>query len=255
MKSKIMLILSLLFLTYAVQAQNADEILAKYFENTGGIKKWKNLKTIKMDGTFPTPQGDFDFTIYRKSPDMVKLQVEVHGQVIVPQAYDGEVAWAANPMMGGGDPQKLPEEATQEVAANAEFQDAFIDYKKKGHEVSYEGIEEVDSMKVYVLKLEKNKNNDKSNMTEYHYFDTKQYWPVMIKTTALSGPAQGAESRTYLHDYQKTKAGLTMPYRIETKVNGQTVNEIVIDKIEINEKISDNVFAFPGNSSDSKDGE
>lgn len=255
MKSKILVMLSLLFLSFAVQAQNADEILAKYFENTGGIKNWKKLKTIKMDGTFPTPQGDFDFTIYRKSPDRWKLQVDVQGQTIVPQAYDGEIAWAANPMMGGGDPQKLPEEVAKEVAVNAEFQDAFIDYKKKGHEVTFEGTEEVDSIKAYVLKLEKNKNNDKSKITEYHYFDTDQYVPVMIKTTARSGSAQGSESETYLSDYKKTEAGLSMPHRIETKVNGQTVNEVIIDKITVNEEINDAVFAFPGDASAPKDGE
>lgn len=255
MKSRILVMWSLLFLTYAAQAQNADEILAKYFENTGGIKAWKNLKTIKMDGTFPTPQGDFSFTIYRKSPDMVKLQVDVQGQTIVPQAYDGETAWAANPMMGGGDPQKLPDEAAKEVAANSEFQDAFIDYKKKGHEVTFEGTEEVDGVKTYVLKIEKNKNNDKSKMTEYHYFDAEQYVPIMVKTTAQAGPAQGAESETYLGDYKKAEGGLIMPHRIETKVNGQTVNEIVINKIALNEKISDEVFVFPGDSNDSKDGE
>ncbi len=252
MKYKILLIAAWLLLAFAGQAQDVDEVLSKYFENTGGKKTWQKLKTIKMDGKFPTPQGDFNFTMYKKSPDLIKLQVDVQGQTIVPQAYDGETAWAANPMMGGGEPQALPNDVAREVAANAEFEDALLDYKKKGHEVTFEGEEEVAGVQTYVLKLEKNKNNEKGKMTEYYYFDTEKYIPVMVKTTAQAGPAQGSESETYLSDYQKTKGGLMMPHHIETKVNGQTVNQIIIEKIALNEEISDEVFAFPKESTDNK---
>lgn len=224
-----------------VHAQSVDEVLTNYFKNTGGLKAWKKLKTVTMQGEYPSPQGSFVFTIYKKSPNMIKLVVDVNGHDIIPQAYDGETAWTLNPMMGSDGPQRLPETVAREVAANAEFQDAFIDYKKKGHEASYEGTEEINGVNTYVLKLERNKNNGKAAFTEFHYFDTENYLPIMIKIMASSGQ----ESLTYLSDYQKTNGKLIMPFVVESKIDGKTISKIMFEKIMLNKKIKDDVFTFP----------
>ena len=47
MKKFFLLALVLLAASFS-NAQTADEILAKYFENTGGVDKWKTLSGIKM---------------------------------------------------------------------------------------------------------------------------------------------------------------------------------------------------------------
>ena len=222
-------------------AQSVEEVLTHYYKNTGGLKAWRNLKTMVLQGVYPSPQGSYGFTIYKKTPDKIKLVVNIGKHEIIPQAYDGTTAWTLNPMIGGDAPRQLPETVAHEVAANAEFQDAFINYQQKGHEVTYVGIEELDSVETYVLKLEKNKHNDKDDLTEFHYFDAKSYLPILIKTTTLAGQ----ESLTYLSNYRKTDGRLIMPFAIENKIAGQTVNKIIFEKIILNRKIKDAVFAFP----------
>lgn len=243
MTRKIALTLFTVMMVFAVRAQTADEILNKYFENTGGLAKWKAIKSFKMDGKAPTPQGDFPITIYAKAPNKLKVVVSVQGQELVQGAYDGVTAWALNPFAGGTDPVKLDDEQAKEIK-DQQVEDDFIDYAKKGHTVTLEGKEEVDGVQCYKVKLEKNKNNDKEDITRIYYFDSENYVPVMYKSYILSGPQKGTEVQNFVSDYQET-SGVMMPYFIEQKVNGQSMSKIVVEKISINDTIEDSVFAFP----------
>ncbi len=228
---------------FCVNAQTADEILAKYFENTGGLAKWKDVKSVKIEAKAPTPQGDFPIVIYSKAPNKTKVVVNVQGKELVQAAYDGETAWNLNPFAGGTDPVKLDEEQTKELREQ-EVEDSFIDYKKKGHEVALEGKEEIDGVQCYKIKLEKNKNNEKDDITEFIYFDTENYVPIMRKSFIRSGPMKGQEIQSYMSDYQEVD-GLMMPFALEQKMNGNTISKVVIEKYSVNENIDDSVFAFP----------
>jgi hypothetical protein len=44
------IVIAFMFVTLGISAQSVDEILAKYFENTGGIQNWRNLKSLKFIG-------------------------------------------------------------------------------------------------------------------------------------------------------------------------------------------------------------
>ncbi|MFM7486016.1 MAG: outer membrane lipoprotein-sorting protein, partial [Cytophagales bacterium] len=51
MKLKSVLTMLAVVCFVAAKAQTADEIIAKYHENTGGVEKWKALQGIKMTAT------------------------------------------------------------------------------------------------------------------------------------------------------------------------------------------------------------
>jgi hypothetical protein len=48
MKLKSVLTMAAMIFFVAANAQTADEIIAKYFENTGGLDKWKAVQGVKM---------------------------------------------------------------------------------------------------------------------------------------------------------------------------------------------------------------
>ena len=237
--------LAALLLSIGAQAQSADDIIAQYFENTGGMDKWTSLKCIESKGVAPSPQGDFDFTVYNKAPNKTKIVVDVQGKTLIPQAYDGEVAWGLNPFAGGTTAQKVPEEMAWTIADQAEFEPVYINYAKKGHEISLEGEETVDGAETYKLKVVKNKNNDKPEITEYHFFDKENMVPIMIRTSVLVGPSKGMETESYMSDYQETDYGIYMPFYIENRSNGQVNQKIVIKEVVINGEMDDSIFAFP----------
>lgn len=244
LKKLFFLITALLIVCFA-QAQSIDEILQNYYENTGGIDKWKSMESMKATGTTPTPQGDLGFVMYGKKPNKIKIEVNVAGKTMIPQAYDGKTAWMLNPM-AGDQAQKLPETQAKMIADEASFEDDFIDYKQKGHTVELEGSEEIDGVDTYKVKLTKNANNDKTERVEYHFFDKENYVPIMTRTTITEGQGAGTTVETYMSDYQETDFGLMLPYYIETEYNGQTRQKVVINEYMINTDIDDSEFDFPG---------
>ncbi|MFZ6011533.1 MAG: outer membrane lipoprotein-sorting protein [Bacteroidota bacterium] len=244
MKRKLVLTLVAVVAALFVKAQTADEILAKYFENTGGKDKWKALKSMKATGKVNFQNMDFPITIFETTPVKQRTVIQVQGVEIV-QAYDGTDAWMVNPLQGGTAAVKLSDDEAKEFKDN-EFEDEFIDYKSKGHTVEFLGSEEVDGVKCYKIQLVKNKNNDKEDVTEIHYFDSENYVPIMRVTYARSGPAKGQEVKMYLSDYQDVN-GLMMPFFMESKLNGQTFQKVTIEKVTLDEPMEDSLFAFPKN--------
>lgn len=238
----ITLVLIVMLVSTAAMAQNADAILAKYFENIGGLDKWKNIKSMKSTGKMSMSGLELPLEMEAKSPAMMRLTIDVQGQKII-QATDGTTAWLLNPLQGGMEPMKLPDDMAKELN-DRKFEIEFIDYQKKGHEVTLEGEEEIDGVKCYKIKLVKNKNNDQEDVTEIHYFDKETYVPIMMISYARSGPMKGAEARTYFSDYQEVD-GVMIAFFTEVKANGQTIQKLVLEKVLLNVPIEDAVFAFP----------
>lgn len=242
MKKGLLFTLVIFLLGTSLQAQTADQILEKYFENTGGIAKWKELQSQKVSGNMSMQGMDLPFTMTSKIPNKQRMEIQVQGMQII-SAYDGTEAWMVNPFATGTEPVKITGDEAKEMTER-NFEDEFIDYKSKGHEVILAGTEEVDGVKCYKIQFVKNKNNDKEDVTEFHFFDAENYVPIMIVSYARSGPMKGTESKTYISDYQEIN-GLMIPFSTETKVDGQTVMKMSFQKVSLNESVDDTIFAFP----------
>ena len=242
MKLKSVLTMAAMIFFVAANAQTADEIIAKYHENTGGVDKWKALKTMKVNGKMTMQGMDLSFSMTTKIPNKQFMKISVQGQEII-QAYDGKDAWAINPFASGKEPVKLTPEQSKEMT-DRKMEDEFIDYKKKGHEVKLLGKEVVDGTSCYKIELVKNKFNDEEDVTEIFYFDAENYVPIMTASFVRSGPMKGQESKTYMSDYQDVN-GLMMPFATETKMNGQTLQKMTFEKVLLNESVDDTTFAYP----------
>ncbi len=242
MTRKFLLPALLIVFGLSASAQSADDILSKYFKTIGTVEKWKALQSMKTNGNMNMQGMDFPLTLYAKRPNKMYMRIQIQGMEIV-QAYDGTDAWMINPFGGGKDPVKMtPDESKEMTERN--FEDDFIDYKTKGHEVTMLGTEEIEGVKCYKVQLVKNKNNDKEDVTEIHYFDSENYVPIMVIGYARSGPMKGTETRTYLSDYQEV-GGLMMPFSMEVKVGGMTIQKMTYQKVNFNESIDDKMFAYP----------
>jgi len=250
MKKATFLFLASFFVSALLIGQSADDIISKYLENNGGVENMKSMKSMKMTGILPTPQGDFPFTLLKKSPDKMKTIIDFQGTTFIPQAYDGEIAWTLNPFTGSNEPEELPEEMLEMLKEQAIFEDPVIDYKEKGHEITLEGKEDVDGVEAYKLKMVRNKNNDKAESTEYYFFDTEFYFPIMIRSTVNTGTNESQEIEQYLGDYREIEGGYLIPFHMESRMNGQVAQEINFESVEINVDIPDEEFAFPGNNNE-----
>jgi outer membrane lipoprotein-sorting protein len=237
MKTKLLLAVLFSFSILVTQAQDVDEIIDNYFENTGGMEAWKDLNTMKIKVKLDQGQMQLNGIMYRKKPDLQRTEIMVQGQTIV-QAYDGSTGWYINPMMGTSDPQKMPQEMV-DAMKEEQFESEFIDYKGKGHTVELEGTEEVEGAETYKVKLTKKDGN-----VEYYFFDKEYFVPIMTRRSIKAGPAKGQDADTYMSDYQEVE-GLMMPFFIEVKANGQSMQKLTIEEYVLNEEMDDSMFAFP----------
>ena len=223
--------------TFSLSAQSVDKILNHYFENIGGLEKWRALKTTQMVGKISMGPMEFSGVITAKTPNKQRVDVDVQGQKII-QAYDGTTAWWINPFATGPEAQPVPDEMAQEMK-NQEFESPFIDYQQKGSAVELLGEEEVEGTATFKVKLTK-KNGDIEN----YFFDKEYFIPIMMQSPITSGQAKGQMTETYFSDYQEVE-GLMMPFFLEVKIGGETTQKITLEVIKLNIDIQDTFFTYP----------
>jgi len=240
--TQIFSILMLSFLTItATQAQDAslDDILKNYFENIGGEDAWKKVESMTMVGKTSAQGMTMPVTIKTMSPAYFKMEMDFQGKKFI-TSYDGKVAWNLNPFMPGSEPTKMDEEQTKQMEKQ-KFQDEFIDYKEKGHQVELSGTEEVDGAETYKIKMTK-----KSGDVVFYFFDTENFVPIMIRSLMDSGPMKGQAMEMYMSDYQEVD-GLMVAFTTEQKIGGNAVFSMTAEEIKLNDdEIKAEMFAFPG---------
>lgn len=238
---------TILFVSNTGQAQSVEEILDNYFVNTGGKANWEALKTMKMVGKLQIPSQGLEFpgTMLQKYPNKQKLTFEVQGQALV-QAFDGNEGWGTNFM--NGSVEKSDAEENEISKRDNEF-NTYLDYSSLGYTFELEGTEEIEGVECFKLKLTRpplTVDGEEVEDVEYHFFDSENFVPIMVRSTGKRGEGKGIEFETYMSDYDEAgDSGLYMPYSIMTKVDGNAVQGVTLESIETNIDIDDSEFAFP----------
>lgn len=225
---------------FAQSPMSVDEIVDQFVENSGGEANWEAVKNMKVLGKSINQGVEYPVTLYRKRPNLERLEVRLQGDMKIVEAFDGEVAWGINPFAGQTEASKMGEEASREAATNY-FEPELINYKEKGHEVTYEGIEEVDGTDLHKIKVVTKDGN-----TVHYLMDMDYFVPIVERRTVNTGAMKGMQVEMYWSDYKELEGhGVVMPHAMEQKVNGQTQIQFVADKYEVNVDLGEEDFAFP----------
>ena len=228
-------LLSLIFLSPSL-AQTVDEILAEHF-TVIGQEKLLATNTFTTKGKIVQGQFEIPFISYNKKPMNFRTDAEFQGMKIA-TAFDGKMGWSINPMMGSSDPQPMTEEQIDRMKIQSDYEGMFYNYEQKGYKVEFTGKENVDDIEVYVLKLTR-PNGDIITS----YIDAENY--VILKTKSKM-KVQGVETEaeTFYSNYKYVNEILS-PFSIETKMNGQTVFQMVFDEITYDVDVPDSLFLMP----------
>jgi hypothetical protein len=225
------------------QAQTADEIIAKYFQNTGGIDKWKAVKTIRMEGRFAMPSMGIELPMasYAKAPKMVRQEMNFQGTMVSPFTYDGTTAWKMLPAEAGGSgaPEKMSDDEAKNYLDEADLESPLMDYAAKGHQVELMGKEAIEGTECFKLKLTK-----KGGKVQYWFFEPENFVLIMMRSTQ-SNPMMGEmEVDAFMSDYKDVN-GLMMPHSTDMKNKGNSFQKLIWEKVEVNGEIDDKIFAMP----------
>ena len=96
MKKLTLLLLVLVGTLSFSNAQTVDEILAKYFENTGGLDNWKKLEGIKMSAKVNQGGLEIPLSIVQLKDGRQMTAITFQGKEIKQGVYDGSVLWSTN---------------------------------------------------------------------------------------------------------------------------------------------------------------
>lgn len=248
MKLKSVLTMAAMIFFVAANAQTADEIIAKYFENTGGLDKWKALQGMKAVAKFKMQAMEFPMETTVLKDGRTHSLITAQGMKINQNVFDGKTLWSTNQQTMKA--EKSDAETTENYKINEaqDFPSPFIDYQKKGYKVELLGKETVEGTETFKIKLTKKPikvdGKDVENVT-FYYFDTENFVPVLEESEAKSGPLKGLVSQTKPSDYQDVN-GLMFPFSIIQSFKGQPGSfNILFNSFELNPKVEPSLFAFP----------
>lgn len=238
MRFKITLALLLLsILSSVAKSQTADEIIAKYISFTGGAAKWEKIKTISSSGTYNYGGVEFPFQSFSKAPDLYRYIVTFKGKSFE-QGYDGRTGWRIDGFKNEKEKTILKDKQAQAMAneSDVELESPFVDYKKKGHQVSVEEKDTVNGKLCYKIKLAR-KNGD----TETYFFDSDNYSLIKKSAIAKNTELNNAVLDILYSDYRNVD-GVMIPFKTTCLADGQTVLTISVQEVKLNEPITDDSF-------------
>lgn len=228
-------ILSFVFITSSF-AQTVDEILAEYFA-VQGQEKLLATNTFTTKGKIIQGQFEIPFTSFQKRPMKFRSEAEFQGMKIV-SAFDGETGWSINPMSGATEPMPMTAEQVDRMKIQADYDGMFYNYADKGYTIELLGTEPVDDITTYVLQLTR-PNGDIITS----YIDAENF--VILKTKSkMKMQGVETEAETIFSNY-KYIDDILVPFSLETKMNDETVMQMVFDEITYNTDLDDSIFEMP----------
>lgn len=248
MKSKKILFLIAFISCGLVQAQTADEIIAKYFENTGGLEKWKTVQAVKFTAKANQQGMEIPIVIVQLKDGRQLTSVTFQGKEVKQGVYDGSTLWSHNFMNMKA--EKSDAEATENFKTNlnSDFPIPFIGYKEKGFKVELLGKETIEGTETFKIKLTKKPikvDGQPKDNVEFYYFDTENFVPLVVESEITTGPFKGKTSQGKMSDYQDVN-GLLFPFSLGQGVKGEQAGPpLTITKVELNPVVDSKDFAFP----------
>ena len=243
---KLLLVALLVSFSAQVNAQTADEIIANYFENTGGIDNWRAIKGMKMSAKVNQGGMEIPITIVQLKDGRQMTSISFQGKEIKQGVYDGETLWSTNFMTQKA--EKSDKETTDNFKLETnDFPDSFLDYKEKGYTVELIGKEDMEGTETFKIKLTKEPKTVDGQSVEdvsFYFFDAENFVPLAVQTEIKSGQAKGMVSEITFSDYQEV-GNIYFPHTMTQGIKGQGGQPITMSKIELPPTVDDKDFMFP----------
>ena len=249
MKKITSLIIFLLISFSQLTAQDADEIIAKYIEYTGGQKQWDNVSSFHVTGTAKLiAQGmELPFDRVMDKDGRQKTTLLINGMEYVAIASDGNEVWGSNSSMQLT--LKGEDESKNTKRLINDFPFPGYRWRERGYKVEFVEKTTADSKETYKVKMTKLPTWVDGKEVEnvlFIYFDVKTYVPILTESIAVSGPNTGQLMQTYMADYRKVD-GLSYPFLVTMKADGQTFQILESKELKWNAEIDETIYKFPKN--------
>jgi hypothetical protein len=242
---KIILLVALAFVANVTNAQTVKDITTKYYEVIGG-QKWEKVKSMQMFANVDNSGMKIPIEVVIMSDGRMYTRFEVQGMKFTQGAFDGETSWSTNFMTQKA--EKSESDDTENTKRSAkEFPNALLSAEKLGYKTTLEGIEKIDGVECYKIKVEKktmlSEGKEVPNI-EYYYIDKETYVPIMTESEISSGEMKGKIAQTKYSDYQEVN-GVFIAFSQTSGIKDGMSQSITFDKVLINSTIDEAGFKVP----------
>ncbi len=218
--------------------QTAQQILEKMIKAQGGRKAAEGIKDMTGSGTIEmAAQGlSGPFTIYKKEPDKIRVDVEVMRRVFS-RAYDGKTGWGTNPQTGVI--EEMSGQQLADIKREAMPIVSILNPEQYGITFAYKGKEEIEGKEYFALE-----ETYADGFKLKFYLDSKTYLIFKVKGKT-SGPQGGdVEFEQFQSDYKKVN-GLLLAHSTVTYSSGKETQKITLEEVICNTGLEDSLFKMP----------
>lgn len=235
-KSTALFTVLFLVLGTTLPAQSVEEILKEHFSAIGQDNMLK-LNTQRLSGKMVQSGLEIPFIQMGKRPAKVRVEGTFQDLTFI-QTFNGKEGWSINPFAGVTDPQQMTDDDLKGMHYQADMDGMLWNWNEKGYTVTFDGKEDMEGTSCFKLKLE-----TKEGDTFTYYIDSDSY--ILLRTnTKIKIMGNETESDTYFSNYSMVE-GIAVPGKIDTKMKGQLMGTLVIEKVELNIELDDALFEKP----------
>lgn len=218
-------------------SQTLDEVLKNHF-NAIGQEKVLNVKDMAITGKMVQMGIEIPFSQFLARPGMIRVEGTFQGLTFI-QTFNREEGWSLNPFAGQSEPQPFGEDELKSMKYQSDMDGMLWNWKEKGYEVILDGTETVEGTECFKVRLT---TPDGDVFTSF--IDTEDYL-LLRQNSKVKVQGNEAESDSYFSNYLK-EGGMVFPGKTETRMNGQTVMTIVVEKVSIDTGLDPAIFEKPG---------
>jgi hypothetical protein len=221
-----------------VQAQKADEIVAKHLAAIGA-SNWSKINSVKMEAKIAADAAAgmtilWNMTATRDKAARMDVSVMGMSQVVV---VSGDKGWATNPFAGQNDPEPMTTDQVESMQDMTDIDGALVGYKEKGYTIEYVGTEDVEGTEAIKIKVVKGKK------TEYSLFDPSTFYEIKnVKVEEVDG--KSVESATLYSNF-KTQDGIVLPFTMQQAGGGMGNSTITLTAVTFNPTVDSKIFEMP----------
>ncbi|MCF1443213.1 hypothetical protein [Ralstonia pseudosolanacearum] len=217
------------------------QIIEKNAAARGGAEAWRKIDSMVWIGHVESANAPARFVLAMKRPNKTRFEVVAMNRMAL-RVYDGAQGWKLRPMRRGEGPNVQPYTPEELKFAHDEqvIDGLLIDHAAKGIAIKLEGTDEVEGHKAYRLNV-----GLPSGATRRVWVDADTFLEMKSEREAHGGLGQPVTVTVYYRDYQ-TVDTVKVPVVIESSAGaGQVSDKLVIDKVQLNPKLDDGLFARP----------
>ncbi len=225
-----------------------ETVLNDYYDAIGGKDNFESIEDMTQIMKTTLQGMEITLTYYRKSPNLLKVETAMGGNVMSTQLFDGEKAVIESPMGKFEFSEGDEEFETMKLQAILNMEMNYQDY---GIEKALEGIENVDGKDAYKVEV-----TSPEGVKTHEYYDVET--GLKVKTESPEGDAKIMDYKTVVVEVEGERPSffarlfgktgmeeveLKFPGKIKQQADQQTLDLEVVD-IKINTGLTEEEFTL-----------